>query len=129
VTTGTSQSDSRKRSERRRRDDVIQVRVTEAELEAISANAAAANLTTAEFLRRLGQGYTPKSKVDLTVVRELCAVAGDLGRLGGLLKLWLADKRAGATALTDELAIKDINELWRDIQKTYGALKEKVEEL
>jgi hypothetical protein len=118
VTTGTSQSDSRKRSERRRRDDVIQVRVTEAELEAISANAAAANLTTAEFLRRLGQGYTPKSKVDLTV-----------GRLGGLLKLWLADKRAGATALTDELAIKDINELWRDIQKTYGALKEKVEEL
>lgn len=129
MTTATSQSDSRKRSERRRRDDVIQVRVTEAELEAISANAAAANLTTAEFLRRLGKGYTPKSKLDLTVVRELCAVAGDLGRLGGLLKLWLAEKRAGATAMPDEIPVKEIDALWREIQTTYGLLKEKVEEL
>lgn len=128
MTTATPQSESRKRSERRRRDDVIQVRVNEAELDVISANAAAANLTTAEFLRRLGQGHTPKSKVDLAVVRDLCAVAGDLGRLGGLLKFWLSEKRVGALA-QDEITAKDIDTLWRDIQVTYAELKEKVEAL
>lgn len=128
MTTATPRSESRKRSERRRRDDVIQVRVNGAELDVISANAAAANLTTAEFLRRLGQGHAPKSKVDLAVVRDLCAVAGDLGRLGGLLKLWLSEKRAGALA-QHEITAKDIDALWRDIQATYAELKEKVEAL
>ena len=128
MTTTNSRSKSKKRSERRRRDDVIQVRVNESELEVISANAAGAHLTTAEFLRRLGQGHTPKSKLDLAVVRDLCTVAGDLGRLGGLLKLWLTDKRASTQAHPD-ISAKEIDTLWRDIQATYAELKEKVEAL
>lgn len=117
-----------KRSNKRLRDEVIQVRVSEEELELISANAAGAKLTNAEFLRRLGQGHTPKSKVDLGLVRDLCSVAGDLGRLGGLLKVWLSEKRNG-TLPQHEIGSKDIDSLWRDLQTTYGELKAKVEAL
>ncbi len=119
---------NRIRSKRRRREKVIQVRVDETELGIISDNATAARLTSAEFLRRLGQGHTPKSMVDLGLVRDLCAVAGNLGRLGGLLKLWLSEKRSGSLP-THEISTKDIDALWRDVQATYAELKAKVEAL
>jgi hypothetical protein len=118
----------RKKSNRRKREEVIKVRVDESELAVISANATAARLTNAEFLRRLGQGHTPKSKVDLGLVRDLCTVAGDLGRLGGLLKLWLSEKRSDSLP-AHEISAKDIDALWRDVQTTYGQLKAKVEAL
>jgi len=128
VTTTNPEAKKPRRSNKRLRGEVVQVRVSDEELELISANAAGAKLTNAEFLRRLGQGHTPKSKVDLSLVRDLCAVAGDLGRLGGLLKLWLAEKRSG-TLPQHEILAKDIDSLWRDLQTTYGELKAKVEAL
>jgi len=39
----------------------------------------------------VGQGYQIKGVMDYQHVRELVRVNGDLGRLGGLLKLWLTD--------------------------------------
>jgi Flp pilus assembly CpaE family ATPase len=43
------------------------------------------------YLRLVGQGYRVASIVDYEYVQELAKVNGDLGRLGGLLKLWLTD--------------------------------------
>ncbi len=43
------------------------------------------------YLRMLGLGYQPKSLVDNDRVIELAKINGDLGRLGGLLKLWLTN--------------------------------------
>ena len=43
------------------------------------------------YLRDVGQGYQIKGVMDYQHVRELVRVNGDLGRLGGLLKLWLTD--------------------------------------
>ena len=43
------------------------------------------------YLRLLGQGYAPKSIIDNKQVLELARINGDLGRLGGLLKLWLTN--------------------------------------
>ena len=43
------------------------------------------------YLRDVGQGYQIKGVMDYEYVRELVRVNGDLGRLGGLLKLWLTD--------------------------------------
>ncbi|MDN8926684.1 conjugal transfer transcriptional regulator TraJ, partial [Staphylococcus aureus] len=39
----------------------------------------------------VGQGYKITGVVDYEHVRELARINGDLGRLGGLLKLWLTD--------------------------------------
>jgi hypothetical protein len=43
------------------------------------------------YLMRVGLGYPVKSVLDNKRVEELCRINGDLGRLGGLLKLWLTD--------------------------------------
>lgn len=48
-------------------------------------------MSTARFLREIGQGYRVRGIVDYEQVRELARINGDLGRLGGLLKLWLTD--------------------------------------
>ena len=57
----------------------------------IEANARRAGISVAHYLREVGQGYQIKGVMDYQYVRELVRVNGDLGRLGGLLKLWLTD--------------------------------------
>lgn len=57
----------------------------------IEANARRAGISVARYLRDVGQGYQVRGVMDYQYVRELVRVNGDLGRLGGLLKLWLTD--------------------------------------
>lgn len=57
----------------------------------IQANAKSAGLSTSAFLLAVGQGYQVPGITDYERVRELARINGDLGRLGGLLKLWLTD--------------------------------------
>ncbi|WP_218144819.1 conjugal transfer transcriptional regulator TraJ [Marinobacter segnicrescens] len=61
------------------------------EKEHIEAQAKRAGMSAASYLREVGQGYKIKGVVDCEQVRELARINGDLGRLGGLLKLWLTD--------------------------------------
>lgn len=75
----------------RRELPAIKVRVSEIEREIIIATAESVGLSVSAYLRRLGLGYQPKSMVDLQRVEAMLKVAGDAGRLGGLLKMWLAD--------------------------------------
>jgi hypothetical protein len=58
---------------------------------AIESNAAAAGKSTSSFLLAIGQGYEVSGVVDAEQVRDMARINGDLGRLGGLLKLWLTD--------------------------------------
>ncbi|HCJ4394750.1 TPA: conjugal transfer transcriptional regulator TraJ [Legionella pneumophila] len=60
----------------------------------IKANAVQAGLSVAEYLRRISLGYPLQSVIDKEHVIQLAKINADLGRLGGLLKLWLTqDKR------------------------------------
>jgi hypothetical protein len=125
----TTAAKKKQRSQRRRRNaPPIKVRVDDQELDIITSNAAACGLTTPEFLRRLGKGLVPTSKLDQVHVRELCAVAGDLGRVGGLLKLWLVEQRAGTVPRTGTTT-QDVDALYREIQSIAAMIKEKVVEL
>ncbi|EFA8201683.1 plasmid conjugation system NikA protein [Escherichia coli] len=56
----------------------------------IQENAEASGLSVTGFVRRVAMGYQVDSIVDIKQVNELSRVNADLGRLGGLLKLWLA---------------------------------------
>ena len=77
--------------DRSRRDQVLPaIRVTAAERAAIEAGAERVQMSTAAYLRTLGLGHNPPSKVDLRAIHEL-------GRLGGLLKLWLTDRAGEGT--------------------------------
>jgi hypothetical protein len=65
------------------------------ERQQIEANARTAGLSIARYLREVGQGYQITGVMDYEKVLELARINGDLGRLGGLLKLWLTnDERA-----------------------------------
>ncbi len=60
----------------------------------IKSKAQDAGLPVAEYLRNLGLGYQVPSVIDNRKVDTLLKINADLGRLGGLIKLWLTnDKR------------------------------------
>jgi hypothetical protein len=50
-------------------------------------------MSVAAYLRAVGTGYQPRAVVDREQIHEMLRINGDLGRLGGLLKLWLSDDR------------------------------------
>jgi len=61
------------------------------EHEKLKELSAAANLSMSNYLRKVGLGYGVKHVLDNRRVQELAKINGDLGRLGGLLKLWLTN--------------------------------------
>lgn len=68
--------------------------------------AMAAGLPVAAYLRNVGLGYRVQGILDHRRVEELARINGDLGRLGGLLKLWLTDDvRTAAFGATTILAV------------------------
>ena len=75
----------------RRRSHHLRVPVFPEEREAIESKARQAGLSVARYLREVGQGYEIRGITDYERVCELARINGDLGRLGGLLKLWLTD--------------------------------------
>jgi len=77
--------------ETRKGSNPIRVWVTPDEKALIEAHARQTGHSTSAYLRFLGLGYVPKSIVDNQKVIELVKINGDLGRLGGLLKLWLTN--------------------------------------
>jgi hypothetical protein len=58
------------------------------EIETLAKNS---GRTMSSYLLSVGLGYRTKSVLDNKRVEELVRINGDLGRLGGLLKLWLTD--------------------------------------
>ena len=77
-----------------RRDKKLRVPVLPIEEAEIKSKATNAGLPVAEYLRNLGLGYQVPSFIDNRKVDALLKINADLGRLGGLIKLWLTnDKR------------------------------------
>jgi hypothetical protein len=94
----------------------LRVPVLPEEEEAIKANARAAGLTIAAYLRNVGIGYEIKGVLDQQAVLELAKVNGDLGRLGGLLKMWLSND--------ERLAMYDPEQLRQTILGVLDKIKE-----
>ena len=64
------------------------------ERQTIEQQAQSTGLSKSSYLLRVGMGYPIRSIVDHRQVEELVKINGDLGRLGGLLKLWLSNGKA-----------------------------------
>ncbi|MCH5507709.1 plasmid mobilization protein [Pseudomonas syringae] len=93
MTSGTKQ-----KTTARRRGKPIEVWVTDEEKEAITHKAEEAGMSRSGYLRALGMNTPIRSVVNLIAVADLAKVNGDLGRVAGLLKLWLVEKGGqGAT--------------------------------
>lgn len=57
----------------------------------IQRQAEAAGLSVAAYLRNVGLGYEVHGMLDYRCVEDMARINGDLGRMGGLLKLWLTN--------------------------------------
>jgi len=91
--------------------------VTGDEHQAIIDSASQAGLSVSEFVKRVCLGYQVKSLVDREAIREVIKVGGDIGRLGGLLKMWLTN---------DDEYGQDVRELLELIRERQAELKEAV---
>jgi hypothetical protein len=75
----------------RRESPPIKVYCLPEERRQIEAKANTAGLSLSTYLLNVGIGYQVRGIVDHRQVEKLARINGDLGRLGGLLKLWLTD--------------------------------------
>jgi hypothetical protein len=105
----------------RDRNRTLRVVVSDTERAGIERRAGVAGMSVSAFLRATGLNHPIRSTLDYQAVRELAQVAGDLGRFGGLLKLWLAEKRGqGAKPIDVDRLLKDTRSLQDQIRQIMG---------
>jgi hypothetical protein len=97
----------------------LRVPVLPDEAEHIKRLAAATGLSVAAYLRNIGLGYQVRGILDYKRVEELARINGDLGRLGGLLKLWLTNDARAA-----QFGESTIRALLAEIEGTQAKMRE-----
>jgi hypothetical protein len=109
--------------EARDRQRPIKVYVTPVERAEIAERARATSLTASTYLRNVGLGHFPKSTLDARLVWDLAKINADQGRLGGLLKLWLAERPGdGAAAFDVRHLLRDVEDAQRQLKALVGRL-------
>ena len=106
----------------RRESTPVKVWVTAAEKAEIGKKAAGHSLSASAYLRRLGLALPVESTVDQTAVLELVKINADLGRLGGLIKMWLTSNESfgSASALSMQRKLDGVLNEVRSLQKKMG---------
>ena len=82
--------DDAKKEKTRRESTPVKVWVTPVEKAAIAEKAAAHSMSASRYLRTLGLALPIQSTIDHRAVLDLLKINADLGRLGGLIKMWLS---------------------------------------
>ena len=103
---------------KRDRVKALQVYVSPAERAMIGEKAQAANMTISHYLRVAGIGGRVKAIADQEAVLALMKMNADLGRLGGLLKLWLSSPPNVTFSSKDvRNTLKEIEVLQQEMRK------------
>lgn len=113
-------SEKRQRCARR-----YHVRVNRDEAAVLEALAAACSCSVPALMRRVTLGYRVTSTIDQQVLLHVIRLRGDLGRVGGLLKLRLA--AGGGRAESGEAA--EIRDLLGELQDLQAHIKAQLETL
>lgn len=101
----------------------VKVSLSADDLAEIQRLAELSGMSVSGYLRAAGLNTPIRSTLDYAAVRELAKVAGDLGRLGGLLKLWLSEQRdRGASAIDVDAALREARALQDAIRDRIGKL-------
>lgn len=102
----------------------IEVWLTAEERATIIGRAAQSGMSLSSYLRTAGLNHPIRSVYDLKAVAELGKVNGDLGRVAGLLKLWLAEKRGqGARPIEVEAMMDQFRTLQRTLSGVIGQVR------
>ena len=89
----------------------------------IKRRAAASGLSVSAYLRAVALGRQISPVLDHQAVGELVKVAGDQGRLGGLLKLWLVDQPGRGAP---EIEVRRLLDRLGDLQGTLADIVARV---
>jgi len=103
-----------KKESKKLKNRYINTRCTDREYEEIKEKASNTGLSSSAYLRNLGLNYPIKSVVDQRALSELVKCRADLGRLGGLFKLWLESENGRWGNLGDR-RYEDISDLVDDL--------------
>jgi len=91
----------------------IKVWLTPEEKAAITQAAASTGMKDSAYLRALGLNMPVRSVLDLDAITEMVKINGDLGRIAGLLKLWLLNKRGRGA---HPFMVEDMMDTFRELQ-------------
>jgi len=105
------------------RQKMIGVKVNPAEYELIHAKAEQFGLLAPEFLRSVAMNYPIRSTVDQQATARLLRANADLGRLGGLLKMWLTRNGGDKDDFSAKRSYKDIDALVDEIEETQKVMR------
>lgn len=107
----------------RDRQRTLRVVVNDHERERIEAMAKMAGLSLSAYLRTAGLNHPIRSMLDYDAIMELIRLHADLGRVGGLLKLWLADRRG------EVVSAEMVDAAFEELRELRGVLFRKIDEL
>ena len=106
----------------------IKVCCTPVERQTIFEKAEQCGLSASNYLRAIGLGMEVTSVIDHRKVDGLIRVNGDLGRLGGLLKLWLSNDEK--LQLDNKLLLRNrILDTLAEINNNQAALKDIIQQV
>lgn len=105
------------------RDKILPIRVNQEELNSISEQASRFGLSSSNYLRSLGMNYPVKSVVDEQAAASLLKTNSDLGRLGGLFKMWLTRNGGDKDDFSAKRSYKDIDALVDEIEEIQKIMK------
>lgn len=111
-------------SEIRKKTKIVRVRVTPEEWSEIENLAATCSLSAPEFMRRLALGYTPKSTLDADHLLVVAKLGADIGRIGGLLKLWLSTE-----SIKNQAFALEVPHLVNELKTLQSKVKEEFKKL
>lgn len=106
----------------RRNRILIKVHCSPEDKQRITALATEVGLPASAYLRSLGLQYRPAPVVDLQHIRTLSGHVGNLGRMGGLLKLWLSDDKK-LREIDPETIKAEIRHLVLSIEKNQESIR------
>lgn len=115
------------RSETRQKTVTIGVRATPFEKEKLKDRAAAFGVSVGELCREAIFRSVPKAKTDLDAIQELATTRADLGRLGGLLKGYLAGSFPSGTP--DNKSHTDVVKMLREVEAAQKLVVEAVKKV
>lgn len=107
----------------RDRQRTLRVVVNDYERERIEALAKMAGLSLSAYLRTAGLNHPIRSMLDYDAIMELIRLHADLGRVGGLLKLWLAERRG------EVVSAEMVDAAFEELRELRGVLFRKIEAL
>lgn len=111
------------RAEKEARPAYLRFRCSLRERALVEARAASVEMRLSDYLRAAALHSEIRSKADKHAVRALAGFTGELGRLGGLLKLWLSERRGDGVS-----AIK-VDHVLDQISATITRMDEEMERL